>query len=55
MGRAVTYVTELLVGFACVGLAVVAWPRGGVLRIAAAAFAVAGAVAVGHAVLELAQ
>lgn len=53
MDDTVTYGIELLVGLACIGLAVAAWPRGGWLRVAAGLFAVAGLAATVHAAIEL--
>ena len=55
MARTATYLIELLVGLACLGLAAASWRHRGVLRAAAVVFAVAGLAAVAHAVLELAQ
>ena len=55
MGRTVTYVVELLVGLACLGLAFPAWRHPGALRVASVVFAVAGVAAVVHAVAALAQ
>jgi hypothetical protein len=54
MGRTVTYVVELLVGLACLGLAVPLWRRPGVLRVAGLVFAAAGLAAMVHAVAKLA-
>jgi peptidoglycan/LPS O-acetylase OafA/YrhL len=53
MARTWTYVTELLVGLACLGLAIPLWRRPGVLRAVAASFAAAGLAAMAHAVIEL--
>jgi hypothetical protein len=55
VARTVTYLVELLVGLACLGLAIGSWRHRGALRVAAVLFAVAGVAAVAHAVLELAQ
>jgi hypothetical protein len=55
VGRTVTYAIELLVGLACLGLAVPAWRHPGALRIASVVFAVAGTAAVVHALAALAQ
>jgi hypothetical protein len=48
-------VIELLVGLVCIGLAMPAWARGGGLRVAGVVFGIAGAAAVAHAVIRLAQ
>lgn len=50
-----TYLVELFVGIACLGLAIAAWRHRGALRITSVAFAIAGLAAVAHAVSELAQ
>ncbi len=52
MGRALTYGIELAVGLGCLAASVPAWriPR---LRWLAAVLAIAGAVAAGHALVEL--
>lgn len=55
MGRTLTYAIELLVGLACLGLAVPMWRHPGALRAASAAFTVAGIAATVHAVTALAQ
>ena len=56
MGEMITYVTELLVGLACVGLAAATWRRPGTwLRVIAALFGVAGLAAIVHSVVRLAQ
>jgi hypothetical protein len=54
MARTATYVTELLVGLACLGLAIPLWRTPGVMRATAVLFAVAGVAAVIHAASELA-
>jgi hypothetical protein len=53
MGQSLTYVTELAVGLGCV-VAAVATARTRRLRWLAVVFAVAGAAAIVHAVVELA-
>jgi len=55
MGRTLTYAIELLVGLACLGLAVPMWRHPGALRAASIAFAVAGLAATVHAMAALAQ
>jgi hypothetical protein len=55
MGPTATYAIELFVGLTCLGLATVAWARGGIARAAGVAFAVAGVAAVAHAAMELVQ
>ena len=55
MGRTLTYAIELLVGLACLGLAVPMWRHPGVLRVASIVFAVAGLAAIVHAVAALIQ
>lgn len=54
MARTATYVTELLVGLVCLGLAVPLWRRPGAMRATAVVFAVAGVAAIIHAAVELA-
>ena len=51
----VNHVLELLVGLACIGLAVPAWQRGGALRVVAAVFALGGLAAVVHAAIAFVQ
>jgi hypothetical protein len=54
VGPTITYVTELLVGLACLGLALVAWQRQAILvRVVAFVLAMAGAVAIVHATIRL--
>jgi hypothetical protein len=53
MGPSLTYVTELAVGLGCV-VAAVATARSRRLRWFALVLAVAGAAAIGHAIVELA-
>ncbi len=49
-----TSITELLVGLACLGLAIATWRRPGRRRLLAGVLAVAGAAAVANAVWSLA-
>jgi hypothetical protein len=51
----VNHLLELLVGLACVGLAVAAWQWGGTLRVVAAVFALGGLAAVVHAAIAFVQ
>jgi len=51
----VNHVLELLVGLACICLAVPAWHRGGALRVVAAVFAIGGLAAVAHAAVAFVQ
>jgi hypothetical protein len=53
--RTATYVVELLVGLACVGLAAITWRQPGLTRVAAVGFAIAGLAATAHAVYQLFQ
>lgn len=53
MGRTVTYAIELLVGLACLALALPAWRRGGWMQAAGAVFGVAGVAAATHAIAQL--
>ena len=55
MARTLTYAIELLVGLACLGLAVPMWRHPGALRVASIVFAIAGIAAIVHAVPALAQ
>ncbi|MEX0984592.1 MAG: hypothetical protein WD096_06035 [Actinomycetota bacterium] len=50
-----TSITELLVGLACLGLAIATWRRPGRGRVVSGALGVAGAAAVANAVVSLAQ
>ncbi|HUL84278.1 MAG TPA: hypothetical protein VLX89_02010 [Actinomycetota bacterium] len=55
MAGTVNHLLELLVGLACIGLAVPAWQRGGALRVVAAVFALGGLAAVAHAAIAFVQ
>jgi len=53
VANAATYLTELVVGLGCLGLAAASWAQGGRRRAIAVVFAVAGLAAVVHAVVSL--
>ncbi|HEY7478728.1 MAG TPA: hypothetical protein VIB62_10880 [Actinomycetota bacterium] len=56
MGATVTSLVELLVGAACVALAVAVWRHPGTaVRVSSVVLALAGLVAIGHAAMRLAQ
>ena len=53
MAQVLVSITELLVGLACVGLALSVWRRGGWVRAGAVALVVAGLAAARNAVVAL--
>jgi len=56
VGSTVTYLTELLVGAVCVGLALVSWRRPGTaIRVVSVVLGAAGLAAIAHAGVRLAQ
>jgi hypothetical protein len=55
MADALTSITELLVGVACLGLGWAFWRRGGPARWVAAALVIAGLAAAANAIVSLAQ
>ncbi len=56
MGETITFIVELLVGLACLGLAIVASRRGGARAwTVAVVVGAAGLAAIAHAAIRLAQ